>query len=68
MKNPVHAFLIRHRVYCELCTAPIPATQVVKIRVHPKWPATRDTCVCDAHYRANTPLETGMRQRALLNK
>ncbi len=68
MRNPLHAFLLRHRIYCELCTAPIPATRVVKIRRRPAWPETRDTCVCDAHYRANTPIETGMRERARLAK
>lgn len=57
--NPYHRFLLKHRVYCELCTGPMPATRVIEVK-------HKATCVCDAHYRAHTPIETGLRERGRL--
>lgn len=65
-KNAFHKFLIKHRVYCELCSAPMPATEVVHVRRRPEWPETKLVVVCDAHYRAHTPIETGLRERGRL--
>lgn len=58
-KNPYHKFLIRHRVYCEKCTGPMPATEVT----HDGF---KTIVVCDAHFRAFNPIETGLRERGRL--
>jgi hypothetical protein len=60
-KNPYHRFLIRHRVYCELCSAPMPATHVIQHKFKTK-------VVCDAHYRAHTPIESGLALRSQLER
>jgi len=39
---PYHKFLIRTRVYCERCVAPVPAEHVIKVD-------NRDLVVCDTH-------------------
>lgn len=57
--NAYQRFLIRHRVYCELCAAPIPATRVARIRF-------KDTCICDAHAAALFPIEYGLKLRKQL--
>jgi hypothetical protein len=58
--NAYQRFLIRHRVYCELCSAPMPATKVCQIQRRPHWPETKTVVVCDAHWRANSPVEAGL--------
>ena len=56
-------FLIKHRVYCELCSGHVYGTHVVEVRKRPQWPATEKKVVCDAHWRAHSPIEAGLRER-----
>lgn len=58
-KNPFHRFLLANRPYCELCSGPYPSTQIIEYK-------GRNTAVCDAHYRAHTPIESGLKRRAEL--
>lgn len=55
--NSFERFLLKNRPYCELCTGPYPSRHIIELN-------RRKTCVCDAHYRAHTPLESGFRLRA----
>lgn len=55
--NYWHKILLRHRVYCEKCAAPIPATRVGKV-------GFRDMVLCDAHWRAYRPIEEDLKQRS----
>ncbi len=61
--NPYHKFLIKHRRYCERCAINTltPATKVMRDKGH-------DVAVCDACYDAYHPIETGLRERARLER
>lgn len=54
--NPFHRFLIKRRIYCELCDGLNRATRVIRVN-------GKDRVVCDWH--AAGPLERGFILRKL---
>ncbi len=56
MPNAFERWLLKQRRYCRLCTGPYPATRVGKIN-------GKDEVLCDAHWRANHPIEAGYERK-----
>jgi hypothetical protein len=54
-------WLIRERKYCELCSGPYPATQIIHVE-------NKQKVVCDAHARAYSAIETEFYKLALKGK
>jgi hypothetical protein len=51
-------WLVRERKYCELCSGPFPATQIIHVD-------NKQKVVCDAHARAYSAIETQLYKLAL---
>ncbi len=51
-----HRWLLKHRPYCEICSAPIPSMRIGQIN-------GKDRALCDAHWRANHPIEAGYERK-----
>ncbi len=55
-----HRWLLKHRPYCELCTGPYPSTRIGQFN-------GKDTAMCDAHWRANHPIEAGYERKVAIH-